>query len=376
MRTPMLKALLIAILLTSVQGVFAVAKPLKVFILAGQSNMQGKVPVRTFESLPWDPVGAALHKDMHGPDGKPVVLDDVYISALGIEAAEKNGKLAVGFGSGRGVMVGPEYTFGIYMHKHLPEPFLIIKTAWGGKSLNKDFRPPGAGETGEYYKKMTEHVRKVLGDLKTYHPAYDEKAGYEIAGFVWFQGWNDLVDKHFYPKVGAPARFNDYSTLLAQLIRDVRKDLQAPKMPFVIGVLGVGGKSAGGDTVFFKNAMAAPALLPEFKGNVVAFWTDQSWDDRLGELMDRSWKWKSPDPARKYVELAAKLKPIEDQMKNTTDKQQLAALRTKFDEIMYTPEEKKLREKAISNKGYHYLGSPKIIGGIGKGFAEALLGMK
>ena len=63
-------------------------------------------------------------------------------------------------------------------------------------------------------------------------------------------------------------------------------------------------------------------------------------------------------------------------MNNPTDQQQLAALRTKFEEIMYTPEEKKLRKKAISNKGYHYLGSPKIIGGIGKGFAAALIGMQ
>ena len=342
-----------------------------VWLCAGQSNMQGKIPVTTFESLPWDPVGAALHKDMHGPDGKPVVLDDVYVSAIGLAEAEKNGKLAVGFGSGRGVMVGPEYTFGIYMHKHLQEPFLIIKTAWGGKSLSKDFRPPGAGNTGEYYKLMTEHVKKVLGNLKTYNPTYDEKAGYEIAGFVWFQGWNDLVDRYTYPKKGDPARFNEYSTLLAQFIRDVRKDSQAPKMPFVIGVLGVGGKSAGGDTVFFKNAMAAPAQLPEFKGNVVAVWTDQYWDDRLGELMDRSWRWKSPGSDTKYAELGAKLQPIEDQMKNTTDKQQLGALRTQFDQTLYTPEEKKLRDKAISNKGYHYLGSPKIIGGIGKAFAEA-----
>ena len=41
--------------------------------------------------------------------------------------------------------IGPEFTFGIYMEKELKEPILIIKTAWGGRSLNTEFRPPSAG---------------------------------------------------------------------------------------------------------------------------------------------------------------------------------------------------------------------------------------
>ena len=31
------------------------------------------------------------------------------------------------------------------MEKRLGEPVLIIKTAWGGRSLHTDFRPPIAG---------------------------------------------------------------------------------------------------------------------------------------------------------------------------------------------------------------------------------------
>ena len=42
---------------------------------------------------------------------------------------------------------------------------------------------------------MIVHVRKVLGDIKRVVPGYDEKQGCELAGFVWFQGFNDLV-KH------------------------------------------------------------------------------------------------------------------------------------------------------------------------------------
>ncbi|MBW1792670.1 MAG: hypothetical protein JRJ14_10530, partial [Deltaproteobacteria bacterium] len=51
-----------------------------------------------------------------------------------------------------------------------------------------------AEATGKYYRLMMEHVKKVLADPKRVCPAYDEKDGYEIAGFVWFQAWNDMCD--------------------------------------------------------------------------------------------------------------------------------------------------------------------------------------
>jgi hypothetical protein len=117
---------------------------------------------------------------------------------------------------------------------------------------------------------MIDHVKKVLADPKRVCPEYDEKAGYELAGFVWLQGFNDLVDGTTYPN----ENYDEYSRLLAHFIRDVRKDLSAPKMPFVIGVLGVDGEK----NVNFRKAMAAPATMPEFKGNVVAVDTAPFWD--------------------------------------------------------------------------------------------------
>ena len=53
-------------------------------------------------------------------------------------------------------------------------------------------------------------------------------AGYELAGFVWFQGWNDMVGRDVYPNRDKPGGYDLYSRLMAQLIRDVRKDLSAP----------------------------------------------------------------------------------------------------------------------------------------------------
>ena len=73
-----------------------------------------------------------------------------YLTGGGNADGEGLGKLTAGFGSRRnpaedGGKIGPEFIFGLAMDKTLQEPVLIIKTAWGGKSLNTDFRPPSAG---------------------------------------------------------------------------------------------------------------------------------------------------------------------------------------------------------------------------------------
>jgi hypothetical protein len=288
------------------------AKPLKVYILSGQSNMQGHANTSTFDYIGKDPLTAPILAAMRDAQDKPRVCENVWISSLGCggnqysDMLEKTGKLTAGFGASDSE-IGPEFTFGIYVEKMLKEPVLIIKTSWGGRSLNTDFRPPSSGPyklpkeiqeewdkypqgahgvpkledrkkwqeekdaaSGVFYRAMIEHVRKVLKDIKRVCPEYDEKAGYELAGFVWLQGFNDLVDGQTYPN----GNYDEYSRLLSHFIRDVRKDLSVPKMPFVIGVLGVDGEK----NVNFRKAMAAPADMPEFKGNVVAVDTAPFWD--------------------------------------------------------------------------------------------------
>jgi len=290
-----------------VSGAMAQEKPLKVFILAGQSNMEGHAQVRTFDYMARDPKTAPILKEMRNADGTPRVCEKVWISYLTGDGDEYSGKLTVGYGAkGREPKIGPEFTFGIYMQKLLDEPILIIKTAWGGKSLHTDFRPPSAGPyelnqqqvdqytkrgmdldkwkadkakaTGHYYRLMTDHVKKVLKDVKKVYPDYDPKQGYELAGFVWFQGWNDMCDGSTYPNRNKPGGYDLYSKLLAHFIRDVRKDLSAPEMPFIIGVMGVGGVQE--EPNHFRQAMAAPAGLPEFE-DVVAVQTAPYWDEAL-----------------------------------------------------------------------------------------------
>jgi hypothetical protein len=59
---------------------------------------------------------------------------------------------------------------------------------------------------------MIDHVKKVLADPKRVCPAYDEKAGYELAGFVWLQGFNDLVDGRLIPDLTNPENTTNTQT--------------------------------------------------------------------------------------------------------------------------------------------------------------------
>ena len=376
----------------------ASAKPLKVFILAGQSNMEGHARVETFDYIGDDPATAPLLKKMRNADGTPHVCDGAwitYFTGKGENNGEGFGKLTTGYGSRPnpaedGGKIGPEFTFGITMDETFEEPVLIIKTAWGGKSLFYDYRPPSAGvyprspediekernpesNSGHYYRLMTSHVKKVLGDIKRVVPDYDEKEGYEIAGFVWFQGFNDMVNRGVYPTLPPDSeenRFAKYSEWMADFIRDVRKDLDAPKMPFVIGVMGVGGKDPGADNLKFREAMAAPASLPEFKGNVTAVQTGPFWDEKLGEI------------DKKYGKVKQMGHLLKTKNKNTPNKdgtmsaaEQKEYLK-KFEAEQITPEEMELRKRGASNAGYHYLGCAKTFAVMGKAFADAILEMR
>jgi hypothetical protein len=318
------------------------AAPLKVYILSGQSNMQGHASVTTFDYLSKDPKTASLLAEMRDKSGKPTVCDKVWISYLsedrGGKATVKEGKLTAGFGA-REDTIGPEFTFGITMDKLHKEPVLLIKTAWGGKSLHTDFRPPSASEdgAGTYYKLMIDHVKTVLENPGKVVPSYNKRDGFELAGFVWFQGWNDLVDQQAYPQRGKPGGYDRYTEYMAHFIRDVRKDLNAPKLPFVIGVLGVNGPVDTFDgprykPVYqsFRDAMAAPASMPEFKGTVAAVRTEVFWDHELAAARDKKER---------------------------------------------TPEEEEIA-KGASNQGFHYHGAAKFFGPAGRAFAEAFAELK
>ncbi|GAB5405258.1 MAG: sialate O-acetylesterase [Aureliella sp.] len=372
----------------------AYAQPLKVYILAGQSNMQGHAQVRTLEHISMDPDSDL--STMVNQDGTPRVCERTWISSIGCAPEEQTGKVTVGFGANQnGPKIGPEYAFAITLEKLVDGPILLIKTSWGGKSINTDFRPPSAGPyefseaqlerftqqgkdldeirrekekaTGIYYQQMLAHIKHVLSDIKRVYPDYGEQKGYELSGFVWFQGWNDMVDSGTYPNRGNAGGYNAYSDVMTHFIRDVRKDLHAPKLPFVIGVLGVGGpvEKYGPEKQRyasihqnFRDAMAKPAEIPEFKGNVTAVLTELAWDDELSDA-----KAKEDAAKREAKKLAAQ---------QNLDRSQQVELQQKLVEESLSTRERKIIDKGISNFEFHYLGSAKIICRIGQAFAKPL----
>jgi hypothetical protein len=373
------------------------AGQLKVFILAGQSNMEGHARIETFDYIGDDPATAPLLAKMRNPDGTPRTCEHACISYLtgGETNGEAFGPLTAGYGARSNPAVsdgkiGPEFTFGITMDEALAEPVLIIKTAWGGKSLFHDFRPPSAGvyprtakdierdryheaQSGHYYRLMIEHVRKVLADLKRVCPEYDAADGFDLAGFVWLQGWNDMVDHDVYPHLPAGStepRFAKYSECLAALIRDVRKDLGVPSMPFVIGVMGVDGTKPNADIEAFRNAMTEPSLRPEFAGTVTAVATAPFWSMELGAIQD-----KHEQVRQMEYFLQTKHKDHANAAGTLTEEQQREYLK-EFEAKLISPAEAALWTRGASNAGYHYLGCAKTFALMGQAFADAILTMK
>ncbi|MFP6872432.1 MAG: sialate O-acetylesterase [Verrucomicrobiales bacterium] len=226
-----------------------------------------------------------------------VVSRQVYITAIA-DGNKGSGPLTVGYG-GSPDKIGPEFGFGLSMAEELDAPILIIKTSWGGKSLNYNFRPPSAGpyelnekeKAGDKaedirknaslnWRMMNEAVHAVLKDLKKHHPAYDPAVGHDMAGFVWFQGFNDQFSDAFR---------NNYRDNMVHFVKDVRKEYDAPKMPFVIGVLGTNMTKEGVDKNAVSVAQREAAAAPEFKGNVAAVESYKVYDLEARAVYDKGW---------------------------------------------------------------------------------------
>jgi hypothetical protein len=244
---------------------------LQIFLLAGQSNMEGQGVVDLdhpqhynggkgiLNRVMQDPRQAKLYKHIKDEHGQWVVRDDVWIR-FQTQHELKRGGLTIGYTGYPGKHhIGPEFQFGHVVGDQLDAPVLLIKTAWGGKSLYKDFRPPSSGgQTGPYYQQMLVEIHAALAEIKTDFPSYDGR-GYEIAGFVWFQGWNDLFDDQ--------AR-QEYEQNLVNLIKDIRTEFQQPNLPVVVGELGNGGPDAGDNMLAIRQAQQRATARPEFRGTV------------------------------------------------------------------------------------------------------------
>jgi len=126
--------------------------------------------------------------------GEWTVRDDVYFQEARLAKDGKGSPLSP---TSNGRTIGPELGFGHVMGTYHDEQVLLIKTAQGNRSLGFDFRPPSSGRTDPdskweslEYKLMVEGVRKTLDKIDEVVPGYKGQ-GYEIAGFVWWQGHKD-----------------------------------------------------------------------------------------------------------------------------------------------------------------------------------------
>jgi hypothetical protein len=318
------------------------AKPVKVFILAGQSNMDGQAGIHTIDFLgeDKDPARAALLKTFK-PDGKTLVTrDDVWIANAGVYD-----KLQPGFGGRKnydklGSKIGPEYAFGYYMGETFDEQVLLIKFGPGGQSLYVNFRPPSAGVpegmkpevVGGQYRALVSYVHDTLDNLKAKFPSYIEKDGYEIAGLVWFQGFNDMIE------AGKPVA--EYGNNLTCLIKDLRKEFKAPEMKVAVGVMGVNGmQNEVGKQGDIRNQMRSMNQVSEFKGNVRAIETAPLCHPEVIAIKTAGWLNKERD---------LKANPV-------------------------TPEEQAMLQRATSDKGFHYYGEGRFFILLGKAFADTML---
>ena len=210
-----------------------------VYILSGQSNMEGKAKLTLLDYQVKQPATRPLFAHF-AKDGAWAVRDDVWIKFL-----DRKGPLTTGFGSPG--CIGPELQFGWTVGDRSDEPVLLLKTAWGGRSLWRDFRPPSAGlprDTAlaamliDAQKKKPEttldDIKKLFGQSyremldrgecrsRQSRAQFSALAGRkaELAGFVWFQGWNDMINVDYTV---------EYASNLAHFIRDVRQRSQSAR---------------------------------------------------------------------------------------------------------------------------------------------------
>ncbi len=265
-------------------------KPVQVYILMGQSNM-----------LCFGNVGK-LTSVVKERGKYPYLVDDA--GNWTVRNDVRNVRVA---GSGRGRTrlcinewmtingnMGPEMGIGHWVGHVTDAPVLILKSCTGNRSLGWDLLPPGSeryefeekGQTWIYagykdsparwvkgtkpkrigwyaglqYEGDVARAKEVLADLGKYYPGATR---YEVAGFFFWQG-----DKDRY-KAGHATR---YEKNLVKLIKQLRRDFNAPDAKFVCATLGQTAKGAKGNEGKILEAQLAvdgsSGKYPEFRGNV------------------------------------------------------------------------------------------------------------
>ena len=244
------------------------SKPVKVFIVMGQSNTleMGKVAGADKEgSLEHAVKTANMYPFLIDDAGNWTTRKDVRNVSVMQNRNNmnlyRNDWLTVS-----GKKIGIEIGIGHQLGNAIHEPVMVLKSSMGNRSLGWDYLPPGSqrfeftnpkdGKTyvypgyndevrhgrwqkgnvpeepkhkwyaGKQYDDDVANAKKILKELNKYYP---DAKDYEVAGFIWWQGDKDMRD------AGHASR---YETNLVSLVKSLRKDFNAPKAAFVTASLG------------------------------------------------------------------------------------------------------------------------------------------
>ena len=263
------------------------SKPVQVYILLGQFNMLGFGKPSILETVAADKYPYLVDDSGGWTVRKDVRNVRVMCSGTGPAKDYTNDWMTI---QGN---IGPEIGIGHYVGHVTDAPVMILKSCIGNRSLGWDLLPPGTepyehgGKTqpgyrgtpddpkgngepveGEWYAGCQYDgdiaaAKAVLEDLDKYYPGAKE---YEVAGFFWWQGDKDMRNA---------AHFEMYEQNLIQLIKELRKEFDAPNAKFVTASLGQTKEGSQGGDGKILDAMKAVAQSddPELKGKVAFVYT-------------------------------------------------------------------------------------------------------
>ncbi|MBM4016901.1 MAG: sialate O-acetylesterase [Planctomycetes bacterium] len=300
-------------------------KPVKVFILMGQSNMVGMGRIAEGKNAEGSLENAVKAKKKY-----PYLVDE------GGNWSERKDVRYVRVMQGRGGggmqqfnnewmtvktcrTIGPEFGIAHVVGDAIDAPVLILKSCIGNRSLGWDLLPPGSERyqaevterngqkvtkvfagykdrpdswvmdqskgtatepppwldkngkpidwyAGKQYDDDTSYAKKVLAELDKYYPGAQ---GYEVTGFFFWQGEKDC---------GNAVHAARYEQNLVRFIKQLRKDFNAPDAKFVLATLGEATKGSGGNGGMVLEAQLVvdgkSGKYPEFKGNVATVYSN------------------------------------------------------------------------------------------------------
>lgn len=210
----------LALILLACVSPAAYGDKIQVFILAGQSNMDGRGDGSQLSNEDLDRLEKVRDRVRFAYNGED-------IRPLGLTVPQPH----IGRKFDLQLTFGPELFFGISLAEAWPEKeFLLIKRSLGGTSLygswNPQWTPENAAVTNEHDRPRL--YTELLGDVDSALSAYDED-DFDVAGMLWVQGETDSNVKNFGP---VPAE--SYGRNLGNLIDSIRRDIGVPELPFLM----------------------------------------------------------------------------------------------------------------------------------------------